>query len=103
MTATGRRRRACAALHAFAELATAEPHAMSLFLLGAFGAGPDVLVHRTRKLERLQAHIRASRDRAASEPTGDLTVDFIIGGIREVIAARLRQGRASELPTLAAE
>jgi AcrR family transcriptional regulator len=92
-----------AAVRAFAELAGAEPQAMSLFLLGAFGAGPSVLLHRRRRLEELQAHIRASRDRCALEPTGDLTVEFIIGGIREVAAARLRQGRASELPGLAEE
>ncbi|HWY90551.1 MAG TPA: TetR/AcrR family transcriptional regulator [Solirubrobacteraceae bacterium] len=92
-----------AALRAFAELAVAEPQAMSLFLLGAFGAGPNVLAHRRRKLEELQAHIRASRDRATREPTGDLTVEFIIGGIRDVVAARLRQGRASKLPALAEE
>jgi AcrR family transcriptional regulator len=92
-----------AAVRAFAELAVAEPQAMSLFLLGAFGAGPNVLAHRRRKLEQLQAHIRASRDRATPEPAGDLTVEFIIGGIREVAAARLRQGRASKLPALAEE
>jgi AcrR family transcriptional regulator len=92
-----------AALDAFAELAATEPQAMSLFLLGAFGAGPNVLIHRRRTVEQLQGHIRASRDRAAQEPTGDLTVEFIIGGIREVAAARLRQGQASELPTLAGE
>jgi AcrR family transcriptional regulator len=92
-----------AALRAFAELAAAEPQAMSLFLLGAFGAGSSVLVHRRRRLEELQAHIRASRDRNAPEPTGDLTVEFIIGGIREVAAARLRRGLASKLPTLAEE
>jgi AcrR family transcriptional regulator len=92
-----------AALGAFAELVADEPQQMSLFLLGAFGAGPSVLVHRRRRLEELQAHIRASRDRAAPEPTGDLTVEFIIGGIREVAAARLRHGRDSELPALVKE
>jgi AcrR family transcriptional regulator len=92
-----------AALRAFAELAAAEPQGISLFLLGAFGAGPNVLLHRRRKLEELQAHIRASRDGATAEPASDLTVEFIIGGIREVAAARLRQGRASELSALAEE
>jgi AcrR family transcriptional regulator len=98
-----REERLRAALHAFAELAAADPQAMSLLLLGAFGAGPNVLAHRRRGLEQLQAQIRASRDRAAPEPSGDLTVEFIIGGIREVAGARLRQGRGSKLPTLAEE
>jgi AcrR family transcriptional regulator len=92
-----------AALRAFTELAAAEPQAMSLLVLGAFGAGPGVLAHRLRKLDQLQAHIRASRDRAAPEPTSDLTVQFIIGGIREVAGAQLRQGRASKLPSLAGD
>jgi AcrR family transcriptional regulator len=92
-----------AAVGAFAELAAAEPQAMSLYLLGAFGAGPNVLGHRRRRLERLEAHIRASRDRSAPQSTSDLTVGFILGGIREVAAARLHQGRADELPGLADE
>jgi AcrR family transcriptional regulator len=92
-----------AAVRAFTELAAAEPRAISLFLLGAFGAGPKVLEHRRRQLEALDARIRASRDRAATSAASDLTVEFILGGIREVAAARLRQGRAAQLPELAAE
>jgi AcrR family transcriptional regulator len=92
-----------AAVGAFAELAAAEPQAMSLYLMGAFGAGPHVLEHRRRRLELLEAHIRSSRDRSASGSPSDLTVGFILGGIREVAAARLRQGRASKLPGLADE
>jgi AcrR family transcriptional regulator len=92
-----------AAVRAFTELAAAEPQALSLFLLGAFGAGPKVLEHRRRQLELLDARIRASRDRSAQPENSDLTVEFILGGIREVAAARLRRGRAAELPDLAAE
>jgi AcrR family transcriptional regulator len=92
-----------AAMGAFTELAAAEPQAMSLYLLGAFGAGPNVLEHRRRRLELLESHIRSSRDRSASGSPSDLTVGFILGGIREVAAARLRQGRASMLPGLADE
>jgi AcrR family transcriptional regulator len=90
-----------AAVGAFAELAAAEPQAMSLYLMGAFGAGPNVLEHRRRRLELLEAHIRSSRDRSASGSPSDLTVGFILGGIREVAAARMRHGRASKLPGLA--
>jgi AcrR family transcriptional regulator len=92
-----------AAVGAFADLAAAEPQAMSLYLLGAFGAGPNVLGHRRQRLGRLEAHIRASRARSAPESTSDLTVGFILGGIREVAAARLHQDRADELPGLADE
>jgi AcrR family transcriptional regulator len=92
-----------AAVGAFTELAAAEPQAMSLYLLGAFGAGPNVLEHRRRRLEGLEAHIRSSRDPSAPASASDLTVGFILGGIREVASARLRQGRASKLPGLAGE
>ncbi len=95
--------RLLAALRAFAELAAAEPEATSLFVLGAFGAGAKVLERRRRALEQLERSILASRDGAPGADTADLTVKAILGGIREVTAARLREGRASELPRLADE
>ncbi len=92
------------AMRAWAELAAAEPEATSLLVLGAFGAGAKVLERRRQTLEELEHSIQASRDGAApsAEPT-DLTVKAILGGIREVTATRLREGRARELPTLADE
>jgi AcrR family transcriptional regulator len=88
------------AMRAFAELAVAEPHAMSLFMLGAFGAGSTALERRRRTLDALEGSILASRDRAAAMGSTDLTVKAILGGIREVTAARLRDGRQAELPSL---
>jgi AcrR family transcriptional regulator len=88
------------AMHAFAELAVAKPHAMSLFMLGAFGAGSTALERRRRTLDALEGSILASRDRAAAMGSTDLTVKAILGGIREVTAARLRDGRQAELPRL---
>ena len=115
-----------AAIRAFAELAASAPEATSLMVLGAFGAGPKAIERRNRTLEALERSIRVSRDGAASgtavgtggrrrktkagvraqtgtESGEDLTVKVILGGIREVTAARLRQGRAEELPGLAGE
>ncbi len=92
-----------AGMRAFAQLAVADPEAMSLLVLGAFGAGSKPLEGRRRALEALEAGIRMSRDRASSQEPNDLTVRMIIGGIREVTAARLRQGRAVELAPLADE
>ena len=92
-----------AGMRAFAQLAVADPEAMSLLVLGAFGAGSKPLEGRRRALEALEAGIRMSRDRASSRDPNDLTVRMIIGGIREVTAARLRQGRAVELAPLADE
>jgi AcrR family transcriptional regulator len=92
-----------AGMRAFAQLAVADPDAMSLLVLGAFGAGNRPLEGRGRALAALEAGIRMSRDRASVEDEGDLTMRMILGGIREVTAARLRQGREAELAPLADE
>ncbi len=92
-----------AAMRTFAELAKAEPDSMSLFLLGAFGAGGKALERRNRTLDAFERTIQASRDGVASEAPADLTVKVILGGIREVAAARLLEDRMSELPELTAE
>ncbi|HSZ14000.1 MAG TPA: TetR/AcrR family transcriptional regulator [Solirubrobacteraceae bacterium] len=97
--------RLVAAMRAWMEQAAAEPEATSLLVLGAFGAGASALERRRRVLDELERSIYASRDRtpAAEADGADLTVKAIIGGVREVTAARLREGRASELPGLADE
>jgi AcrR family transcriptional regulator len=104
-----------AAMRAFAELAAAEPEAVSLMVLGAFGAGAKALERRNGTLATLEQSIRANRGSAAASERraassqakaatmADLTVKTILGGIREVTASRLRQGRAGELPALADE
>jgi AcrR family transcriptional regulator len=112
-----------AAIRSFAELAAAAPEAMSLMVLGAFGAGPKAIERRNHTLRALEHSIRVSRDGASTGARGraarakaggsgapgagetgeDLTVKVILGGIREVTAARLRQGRVGELPGLADE
>ncbi len=84
-------------LQAFAELAAAEPEAMTLALLGTFGAGPRALERRNRTLQSLEQIILAGRGRSGGEQSRDLTVKFLIGGVREVAATRLRRGRAQEL------
>ncbi len=100
------------AMRAFAGLAAAEPEAVSLMVLGAFGAGPKALERRNRTLEALEQSISSSRSAAGgrSGKSGgrqggktDLTVKVILGGIREVTAARLRRGQAGELPGLVDE
>jgi AcrR family transcriptional regulator len=95
--------RLVAAMRAWMALAAAEPDATSLLVLGAFGAGASALERRRRVLDELEHSIYQSRERSPVAGTGDLTVKAILGGIREVTAARLREGRASELPALADE
>jgi AcrR family transcriptional regulator len=96
--------RLTAAIRAFAELAADTPQAMSLMVLGAFGAGGKAIERRNETLEALEQSIHAIRSPlSAEEAPIDLTLKMIIGGVREVTAARLRQGRAHELPGLADE
>jgi len=91
------------AMSAFAELAVAEPQPISLYVLGAFGAGSRMLERRTQALKTFEDRIRHSRDGTPPPDTIDLTVKFILGGIREVTTSRLRSGREPELPGLASE
>jgi AcrR family transcriptional regulator len=91
------------ALREFAELAAAEPQAMTLALLGTFGAGPRALQRRAGTLNALEAIVEAGRSSLASKHPRDFTAKFVIGGIREVSAARLRHGREAELVELGAE
>lgn len=90
-------------MRAFCALAAAEPEAMSLFVLGAFGAGAKALERRNRTLEALERVIRSSRNPALPDQTVDLTAKVLIGGTREVTAARLRQGSSTELGEVADE
>jgi len=95
--------RVARAMRAWMELAAAEPEAISLLVLGAFGAGAKALERRSSILETLEYKIHESRDGVATAAPSDLVVKALIGGIREVTAARLREGRAAELPRLAGE
>ena len=114
------------AMRAWAELAASEPEAVSLLVIGAFGAGSKALERRGRILEELERLIngaRSSIDRdgppadtsaftsveastdalveSSTEDSTDLTVKAIVGGVREVTAERLREARSGELPELA--
>jgi AcrR family transcriptional regulator len=90
-----------AAMRAFADLATHEPQAVSLLLVGSFGAGPKALEKRRVALQMLEAYIHANRDPGGHSDATDLTVKAVLGGIREVTSTRLREGRQMELPGLA--
>ena len=95
------RTRLLGALRVFFELAAEEPQAVSLLVLGAFGAGPKVRRKRRLALDALEAYIHANRRPQEPLEAGDETVAALVGGIREVAAARLREGRHTELPGLA--
>jgi AcrR family transcriptional regulator len=85
-----------------AELAVAEPDAVSLLLLGALGAGPGALEHRRLVLLALERSIGAEDGARGGRKAGEnLIPKALIGGVREVVVARLRARRAEELPGLA--
>jgi AcrR family transcriptional regulator len=94
--------RLTAAMSAFAELAVREPQAVSLLVTGAFGAGPRALARRRATIAMLEAYINANRSPGVAPDGGDLTVKALLGGVREITASRLRDGRHGELPGLAA-
>jgi AcrR family transcriptional regulator len=94
-------RRIRAGMHAFAELAADEPHAMKLFLIGAFGAGPKALARRKETINALEQAILSSGESGPVAP--DLVVKAILGAIREVAVARLHHGNVRELRKAADE
>ncbi|MGH2863968.1 MAG: TetR/AcrR family transcriptional regulator [Solirubrobacteraceae bacterium] len=91
------------AIRAFASLAAREPETTSLLVLGAFGAGARARERRRLAIAALERAIQAMRDGDTRAQPTDLTLKFVLGGIREVTAARLREGRAQELPEIAEE
>ncbi|HYB23999.1 MAG TPA: TetR/AcrR family transcriptional regulator [Solirubrobacteraceae bacterium] len=95
--------RVIAAVRAWTKAAAGDPEGVSLLVTGAFGAGAKALERRRRILRELERNIYASRDERAKVDPGDLVVKAILGGIREVTATRLLEGRASELPGLTDE
>ncbi|HEY1687430.1 MAG TPA: TetR/AcrR family transcriptional regulator [Solirubrobacteraceae bacterium] len=105
------------ALEAFADIAGSHPDQVSLLVLGALGAGPDARVRREQTLRALNRRILRLQD---SSPSGSqssqrtrgstrmrageqLTMTILLGGIREVIATRLRGGDGTGLSLLPAE
>jgi AcrR family transcriptional regulator len=92
-----------AGMHAFARLAQSDPEAMSLFLMGAFGAGPRALARRKETVTALETGIQTRRDGTLEPNPGDLTVKVQLGGIRELAVARLHEGRTQELDEIADE
>jgi len=110
-----------ATIRAFTGLAATAPEAASLMVLGAFGAGPKAIERHNRTFQAFEESIRVSRDGRSDGGAGgrggrkarpgtpgkeageDLTIKIVLGGMREVTAARLRQGRVEELTELAGE
>jgi len=98
------RERLRSSMGAFFALAAEQPDAVSLQLLGAFGAGAKAIERRQRSMESLERAVSDAGGGEFAEPgRGDHTVMFILGGMREVTATRLLEGRESELAGIADE
>jgi AcrR family transcriptional regulator len=92
--------RAC--LAAFLEMLSADPRHADLLIVEVLAAGPAALERRNAMMARFAEMLRtgAARLPADRRPPA-LTAETIVGGIYEVVYARLLQGQAAELPALA--
>ncbi|HXA55460.1 MAG TPA: TetR/AcrR family transcriptional regulator [Solirubrobacteraceae bacterium] len=101
VTAHRRARDATGAIHAgiatFLALAAADPDAVAFFIYGGLGGGERGREHYNRALLALTSRLR----RGTTAAVDDLTIRAVLGGLREVVAIRLRRGEAPELPQLA--
>ncbi len=88
-----------------------EPTLGSLLVVDALGAGPEVLEHRARLLEKLTAIIEQGHDRdrpargtntkrgKSSSPPPTLTAEGTVGAVLSVIHARMLEQRATKRST----
>lgn len=92
-----------AALEVLMELASSRQDQVSLLVLGALGAEP-ARARREQMLRTLSRHILRTRGGGARARAGErLTATILLGGIREVVATRLRNGVATQLSPIAGE
>ncbi len=88
-----------AGMGAFLELAAAEPDTVAFMVYGGLG-GSRGLERYNRALLALVRRLRG-RSAAPAVVADDLTIRAVLGGVREVVAIRLRRGEAEGLPALA--
>jgi AcrR family transcriptional regulator len=88
-----------AGMGAFLELAAAEPDLVAFMVYGGLG-GSRGLERYNRAILALVRRLRA-RSAAPAVAADDLTIRAVLGGVREVVAIRLRRGEAEGLPALA--
>jgi AcrR family transcriptional regulator len=90
-----------AALGAFLEFAAAEPDTAAFLIYGGLG-GSLGLERYNRAFLALVRRLRG-RPGAGRDAPDDLTLRAVLGGVREVVAIRLRRGEAAGLPALTDE
>jgi AcrR family transcriptional regulator len=89
------------ALAAFLNLLAAEPVLAHVCVVDVLAAGPRALERRAAALRRFERFLQPRDGSApgAASPT-PLTVEAVVGGLYEVVYARVVDGRAAELPAL---
>lgn len=89
-----------AALRALLEHAAAEPEIAHLCVVEVLAAGPRALARRDAALSELAAALDGSR---GGDPDGQVPralTELVIGGVYELVYARILQGAAATLPAL---
>jgi AcrR family transcriptional regulator len=93
-----------AAFDAFVGEVVAQPAAARMCLIDVFVAGPNAIEHAHRGVALFERMVgqsfEESPERAGMPP---LVVSAIVGGIHQVLAARLRRGQVETLPAIAPE
>jgi AcrR family transcriptional regulator len=90
-----------AGLSAFLEFLAAEPLAARTCIVEVLAAGPQAAVKRDEvKQAFVQILVDNIRELFPAYPEPELTAETIVGGIYEVVYARIRRGEIAELPGL---
>jgi AcrR family transcriptional regulator len=88
------------ALAAFLNLLAAEPVLAHVCIVDVMAAGPEALERRTTAMQRFAVMLRPPADEGAGRDVPTVTTETVVGGLYEVVYARLVDGRAEELPDL---
>jgi AcrR family transcriptional regulator len=88
-------------LGAFLEFVASEPHYADMCIVEALAAGPAALERRNAVMAAFTQLVQAGAETVPDRiRPPDLTAETIVGGIYEIVYARVLQGKTSELPEL---
>lgn len=94
-------RRLGAMLETLVAIVVAEPTAARVAWVELYAAGPEAVERVERLDERVETIVRtALRESPEHADAPPAVVHAIIGGLRKIVHARLREGREAELPEL---
>jgi AcrR family transcriptional regulator len=85
---------------AFLGFAAAEPELAWLCVVEVLAAGPRALARRDEAMRRFAAFLESSRDGQEDADVSPLLTEVVVGGIYEVIYARILKGDTARLPEL---